>query len=63
MTGLAVIATMFQVASLIGTRSRLSREVVDGDISFGRAADKLAVHFLFTVCVLQAVWFLWFVIA
>lgn len=59
----AILATAVLVWNLYGERNRIANMVVDGDISFGRAADKLAVHFLLTVCLLQTVWFLWFVIA
>lgn len=60
---LALIVTFLLGWNLWNTRNRIANMVVDGDLTFGRAADKLTIHFMLTVCLLQTVWFLWFVIA
>ena len=58
-----VFITLWLCVLLWRARNRLASQVVEGDMSFGRAADRLAIHFLLTVCLLQTAWFLWFVIA
>jgi len=53
--------TLYLGYALLRKRNQISDMVTNGDLNFGRASERLALHFLLTVCELQAVWFLWFV--